>query len=195
MPADDRRRAGEVAERDRAQYALGLGDHVVVEEQDVVAGPGLDGLVHRAGEAAGAAEVALLDDAQFGAERRRGALEVRVVADAPGALVDDVDGVHHVQHLGCAAERDELVDAEARTVERGDAGLTRPCRTGADALTSAHQSARSRTASSSPARTSIQYQPPSMNGARVSRNATSRAVPESTRTESTRWTCPFAPDR
>ena len=66
---------GQVGEGHRAQDALGLADDVVVEEQDVV-GVALDGrLVHRAREAAGAAEVALLDQPQLAARgpRRRSA--------------------------------------------------------------------------------------------------------------------------
>ena len=61
--------------------ALGLGDDVVVEEQDVVAAPAVEGLEHGAGEAPGPAEVGLLDDPQPVPEQPVGVGEARVVGD------------------------------------------------------------------------------------------------------------------
>ena len=71
LAADQDRALGQVGERHRAQDALELADDVVVEEQDVVGVAAGDRLVHGAGEAAGATEVGLLDDAQLGARAPR----------------------------------------------------------------------------------------------------------------------------
>ena len=60
-------RSANVSSRDDA---LGLDDDVVVQQQDVVAAV-LDGLVHAAGEAAGTAQVGLVDDPELAAERPR----------------------------------------------------------------------------------------------------------------------------
>ena len=55
------------------------------------------------------------------AQRARGALEVGVVLDLLGALVDDDDLVEDLEHRGVGGQVEQLVDAELRTVERRDA--------------------------------------------------------------------------
>ena len=77
----------------------GSADDVVVEEQHVGRPVGLEGLELGAGEAARAADVALLDDPQLAAERLLGGRERGVVGDLLGALLDDQDLVEDRVHV------------------------------------------------------------------------------------------------
>ena len=108
-----RARSAKVA---RPDDALRLADHVVVEQQEVVAlVVGLERLVHRSREPARAAEVALLDHVELVAEALGGLLEVGVVLDPlVAALVDDVHRVEDLEQAVVRAEGADLVDAVVR---------------------------------------------------------------------------------
>ena len=110
--ADDRRPPGQVGEGGGPQDALGLQVDVVVERQGRSRFRRPAGLVHPAGEPAGAAEVALLDDLQPVAEPLGGVGEVRMVRHLAGALIDDVDRVEQLKHVGGVAQVAELARPE-----------------------------------------------------------------------------------
>ena len=120
VAADDRRAAGQVAEGDRADDALGLADDVVVHHQGVRRGALAQRLELAAGIAAGAAEVALLDDPQLVAER---GLRIGVelgVDDLLGALLHHHDGVEVGREQLVVAELRDQLGAEVGPVHRGD---------------------------------------------------------------------------
>jgi len=128
LPTDDGRGAGEVSERDHPQDPLRLGDDVVVEQQAVGAVALDHRLVHRPREAAGAAQVGLVDHAHPAAEPFRRSGVPWVVHDLLGPLVDDQDLVEDREHLRLVAERLQLVDAERGPVEGRDPDGDRPLR-------------------------------------------------------------------
>ena len=97
-PPTMRRASGIVGEREEPRDALGFDHDVVVEQQDVVAAV-FDGLVHAAGEAAGAAEVGLVDDPELAAEQRRDIRRSRRSPDLLRALVDDHDLLDVLEEL------------------------------------------------------------------------------------------------
>ena len=82
---------GEPAERQGAVQAVGLELDVVVEEEQVRGVGRLERLVHGPGEAAAAAEVALLDQVQAVAEPAGHLREAGVVADLLVPLVGHHD--------------------------------------------------------------------------------------------------------
>ena len=90
VAADNGRLAAVVGEGQEPHDAFGLDDDVVVEQQDVVAAV-FDGLEHAAGEAAGAAQVRLVDDPQLAAEGVADFREALLVLDLLRALVHDQD--------------------------------------------------------------------------------------------------------
>ena len=120
VTADDGRAAGQVAEGDGPDDALGLAHDVVVHHHRVGRGALADRLELAAGVAAGAAEVALLVDDQQVAESLLREREELVVDDLLGALLGDEDGVEvGPQHL-VLADLGEQLGAEVGLVERGD---------------------------------------------------------------------------
>ncbi len=121
VPADDGRAPAQVAEGDRAHDALRLADHVVVHAHHVRRPAGLERLELRAGVAAGAAHVALLDDPQLVPEGLLRGGEVRVVGDLLGALLDDDDLVEDGAHVVVGADLVQQPRAEVGAVHRGDA--------------------------------------------------------------------------
>ena len=120
VPAHDRGHAGQVGEGDGPHDALGLDAHVVVQQEDVV-GAALQRLVHAAREAAGAAQVGLIDDAQALTQGLAGRREVRVVDDVLIALVGDDDLVEHARKSVGGAQLAEHDGAVGGAVEGGDA--------------------------------------------------------------------------
>ncbi len=120
VAADDRRAAGEVAEGDGANDALGLADDVVVHHHRVGRGALADRLQLAAGVAAGAAEVALLVDDQQVAQRLLGEREELVVGDLLGALLGDEHRVEVGPQRVVLADLGEQLGAEVGLVEGGD---------------------------------------------------------------------------
>ena len=164
MAADDRRSAGEVAEGDGPDDALGLADDVVVHHQRVRRGALAHRLELAPGVAAGAAEVALLDAAAAcrpvmtgRAGRTRSRPPCRCPAPSPsrcrGRARSSSSVPIWVSSLAQKSGRFMVVIAMSVV----------PC-SARSSGTSADHSADSTTASSSPATTLYQYQPPSMNG-------------------------------
>jgi len=119
--SDDGRRGCVPAEHDGATDRLRLDPDVVVQELHETALRPLQRLGHGAGEAAGAAQIGLLDHPESGAEGRG---EVRVfgpVGHALCALVDDEDPVDEFEHVGGVGEAPERVDTVVGLVVRRDA--------------------------------------------------------------------------
>jgi hypothetical protein len=114
--ADDDGLGRVAAEEDGTADRFRLDLHVVVEQLHEVALVALHRLVHRAGEAAGSAEVALRDHLQGLSERFGDGGEGVLVFDAVRALVDEEDAIDHLEHAGARAERLKRVDAVRRLV-------------------------------------------------------------------------------
>ena len=181
---------------DGTQDALGLGDDVVVEEQHVGRAVGLERLELGPGEAAGPADVALLDDAELAVQRLLGGGEELAVGDLLGALLHDQHLVEQRLDVVVAADLADQPGAEVRAVHRGDAdGHASRARPGRPARRRPSV-ASSTTTAASPATTSNQYQPPSTNGAQGEVELeVGRARPSSSVAESTRWERPLAIER
>ena len=170
-----------------ADDAFGLDHDVVVQQQDVVAAV-LDGLVHAAGEPAGAAEVRLVDDPQLAAEDAADLGEARLRPRPSGCPGRREDLVDMLSALGFSASSPQVVEAEVGLVQRGDLQGDR-ARAGSSGSGPPCTLRRPAPASFAPATRSNQYQPPSPKGARDRSNAVSAAVP-STRGVSTRCSGP-----
>jgi hypothetical protein len=119
MSAHDGGAAGEIGEVDGPEDALRLHDDVVVEEHDVLALTALDSLMHAPREAAGSAEVALLNELELVAEHGGGFLETGLVPDLLVALVSDDEPVHDGEQFLGLGKRPQVLDAVVRPVERG----------------------------------------------------------------------------
>ena len=109
LRADDGGCAGEGREGAHADDGFGLDADVVIHEEDVDGGVVFGGFEDAAGEAAGAAQIGLLDVVEGAAEGFGSFLEFGLFADVLGALVGDVEFV------------DEGAD-EAVVGEGGDGG-------------------------------------------------------------------------
>ena len=122
MATDDGRSLGEVAEGDRPDDALGLGDDVVVHHHRVGRGALADALELAAGVAARAAEVALHDHPELVPQARPGRREVGAVGDLVLALVHHEDRVEVGLELLGVAELAQQLGAHVGE-HRGDADV------------------------------------------------------------------------
>ena len=126
MGADDGGLGRERTEAHGPKDSLGFEPHVVIEDHVKGRAVGAQGLEHPTREAAGPAEVGLLDEdqlvAEFGSTRSPG----WAARDRDAALVDDPQGVEVVAQLGLGGHPgDECLDV-VDLVDRGHAdGQTR----------------------------------------------------------------------
>ena len=120
VAADDRRGQRVLRESEGAKEPLGFNDSVIVEQQDVVRVGVLEHFVHAAREAAGTAEVRLLDDTELASQfllQTRVALTILHILIA---LIDDQDLSNVVKDLGFSLEALSLSQAVLGKVVGGN---------------------------------------------------------------------------
>ena len=120
VAADDRRGQRVLCEGEGAKEPLGFNDSVIVEQQDIVRIGVLEHLVHAAREAAGAAEVRLLDHTELASEfllQTRVALAVLHVLIT---LINDQDLGNVVKNLRFCLEALSLSQAVLGKVVGGN---------------------------------------------------------------------------
>ena len=108
-----------VCKRHHAQDGLRLNNHVIVQQQHIVAAV-IHGLKHATGETARTAQVTLINNAEFTGERLNNFLKIGVVLHLFISLINDQELVHRIKNLGAFTQCANIVNAVLNLVHGSD---------------------------------------------------------------------------